>query len=145
MKSQTNYVVYNSPQQVKELDRNNVYDKSRIVTFPGRIYAGEAFPDSQYICQSGPRSTNTNYLMYLERYQHPDTFSRFSYGDCPFGYCNGNYSRGYSVPPSCFREEEPIDMAPPKYYEEKYLDPFSVRTDAYWHQNSTIFTNTSLI
>lgn len=129
--SARNYVRYGDPVERRALDQNNPTDRDRIVVFPGRIYAGEAFPMSQYVCASGPRDTNTNYLFRLERQQHPDHFSLFGYAEMPNGYGTGSYSRGYNTPPACWDEPEPDGMAPARFYADYFHDPYNVRSAAY--------------
>lgn len=135
------YLIYSSNSQVANLDQNTViaggllsgtHDPTqRVTVFPGRIYAAEAFPVSQYVCQSGPRDTHTDYLYRFERFDHPQTFSRFGYADCDNGYCTGNWSRGYKTPGSCFDTPDPAGMAPPRFYTPDYHSPFVADSSIY--------------
>lgn len=121
----SHYVTYNSKNEVAGLDLNSP-STNKAISFPGRIYAGEPFPVNNYICQQGmPRDTRTDYIIGLDRLQHPATFSRFGhYTGCDNEYCSGSYSRGYNAPPQCFNEPDPVDCAPARFYENEFHNPF---------------------
>jgi hypothetical protein len=129
------YVVYNSVNDLRRLDLNNI-DANKTVVFPGYLYGGEALPVSQYMMCSGPRDTRTQYFVDAETNgQHPDHFSRFDYARTFYGYGSGIWMGRYNEPPNCMAESnpQPKDMAPPIFYGEKYLSPFYSDSPAYLH------------
>jgi hypothetical protein len=125
---QTTYVVYNSDFQRRGLDLNKVYGR-RVNEFPNNLYTGEIFPLSQYVVESGPRDSKTNYLYGLERMDHPDQFSRFGYAWCPNGYCSGAWPGRYNEAPGCDNyNEQPANMAPSRFYQGTYVSPYGAES-----------------
>lgn len=127
------YVIYNSPESVGSLDVNGV-DPRYTIEMPNHIYDGEAFPLSQYMCESGPRDTSTNYLYPTEQTSHPDHFSRFAYPYCWNGYCSGHWNGRYNTPPMYWptTDAQPRGLAPKRFYTEpKYTSPYYSDSPAY--------------
>ena len=128
--SSVGYVAYNSLSEVASLNLNDT-DPSQAVVYPLNIYGGETFPLSQYVCQSGPRNLDYDYLIGVERKNHPQQQSRFGYANCENGYCMGIQSRGYITPANCCDNAQPKDMAPAKCYDARYISPFYSDSPAY--------------
>jgi len=127
----TSYVIYNSPEEVEDLDQN-VPKNKHVTVFPVGIYDGPVYPLSQYVAQSGPRNTVYDYLYNAERYDHPPTPSRFGYAAHANGYGVGSWSPGfYNTPACCTGDEIPKNMAPAKYYEDRFRTPYYTDSPAY--------------
>lgn len=129
---QTKYVQYNMVtsdfalgDNPNNLERNTV-NGTKSVVFPLNIYQGNVFPLSQYACESGPRSTEYDYLIFSERDSHPDAPSRFGYANFPNGYGSGIWPGRYCTPAACIpdTDSQPKDMAPARFYTKKYQTPF---------------------
>src|SRR5271154_4755727 len=106
------YLQYNSNKSHLNLNETST---DKIVVLPGRIYAGTPYPVSQYIVESGPRDTTTDYIIDRERLQHPDQFSRFDYSTYG-GWSTGEQTRGYVEPLYCGDDPEPQGLAPERFY-----------------------------
>lgn len=118
------YVVYNNKKQVDNLDLNKIPGRDRLVEFPGFIYQGQPFGPAQYICDDPPRDTNYNYIYGIERLEHPDHFSRFTYGVTDNGYGVGHWPGRYNTPAICqpFTGKDPDNMAPSRFYPTNPLE-----------------------
>lgn len=113
------YIVYNNKQQRDDLNLN-VIQKDQAREFPTKLYSGQPFGVSDYICDDGPRDVDTNYIYNVERLEHPDYFSRFSYGTSDNGYGVGHWPGKYNTPAICqpFTSQDPAFMAPSRFYDE---------------------------
>jgi hypothetical protein len=138
-KPETLYVPYNLVgsyywlgDDYKNLEKNTV-NGSKSTVFPLNIYKGQVFPLSEYICESGPRDSTYDYLIDSERSQHPDAPSRFGYARCFNGYCSGHRPGRYNTNPQCIpdTDSQPRDMAPKRFYTDKYQSPFMGDTPTY--------------
>jgi hypothetical protein len=116
------YVKYNRKNDVKALNMNTVQPGTPINVFPTNIYTGQLFPVPYYICGSGePRDNNTDYIIDVERDQHPDHFSRFSrYAGSDLEYVSGPFNGKYNEGPNCSYDEQPNNMAPARFYDQHF-------------------------
>lgn len=93
------YITYDDPLEVAQLDRNT-YDASRAVVFPRHLYSGNVVPDPHYLCDR-PRDTELNYIIGVERENHPDHYSRFGYARNFYGYSSGHWPGRYQEDREC--------------------------------------------
>jgi hypothetical protein len=123
-----NYVAYNDKDEVFDLDQNvwHVTDED-VQRGAGvrHLYEFPANAPAPFICSRG-RDKELNYLIGIERDDHPDHSSRFGYGRCPYGYCSGHFPGKYITSTMCsVYDPQPNDMAPDRFYTEAYQGPFN--------------------
>ena len=123
MRCNMSYVAYEQLDEVRSLDRNT-YDGNTSTTFPNNIYMGEVQHQPYYAC-SRPRDTDFNYIIGVERDDHPNHFSRFGYARGPLGGHEGAWPGRYATTPGC-EVGEPPNMAPKRFYEPEHTGSFSV-------------------
>lgn len=137
MNVDTSYAFYNSYGSIKNMNKNLV-PVAAASEYPRRLYASEPFGQSkcqplQYSCPAGPRDTEIDYFLVLEKDTHPPHASRFANPWCPNGYCVGNHPGRYNTPPA-FRWQttgQPLNMAPARFYTGKHVDENYVSSPAY--------------
>ena len=128
------YVAYNSDSEVKELDLNH-WDTSPKAIADGasgrHLYKNDPRHSAYYYCYGG-RDHETHYIINKDRDNHPDHFSRFGYARCRNGYCSGAWPGRYNASEECSDyDPQPKDMAPARFYTEKYQGAFVARSQAY--------------
>jgi len=92
------YVKFRKREEVDGLDINRI-DKCDISVFPGGIYERQPVNAAHYICDR--LDNKYDYLIDVERTDHPWHFSRFSYADCPNGYCLGQFPGRFVTSQKC--------------------------------------------
>lgn len=138
MSSDTSYVIYNSPGSVKNMDRNTPKNPTQ---FPLKMYKGSTLNPSktqpQYYRDAGVvpyvRDTKVDYILHVDRDDHPENFSRFGYPWCENGYCTGNHPGRYNTPPGMqwMTRTWPSDLAPKRFYQGVHVDVNYCDSDAY--------------
>jgi len=113
------YVNYNSDKEVCDLDLN-IIDAKKTTVFPAHLYDGFPIHQPYYAC-SRPRDTNTQYIIGVERAEHPDHFSRFGYAKSRNGYGLGHWPGRYRVSEGCCEDDQPQDMAPKQFYKDSCI------------------------
>ena len=119
----TTYAVYNSPSDIKSLDIN-YFDLNKVDEFPRHLYTGDITNTAYYLCPNMPRDKDINYIIDVERDQHPDHFSRFAYGNNRNGYGFGLMVGRYQVAENCREDPQPKDTAPRRFYRDPYMDKY---------------------
>jgi hypothetical protein len=129
------YVQYENESEIKELDQNAwpgpIANKSGSVSYGylGKdlytMFGNGPRRQAYQICEAG-RDVDSHYIIGLERDSHPDHSSRFGYARCRYGYCFGHMPGKYIENDHCAGYDPlPSDMAPERFYTEKYTSPFS--------------------
>jgi len=138
----TTYSFYESYGSIKNLNKNLVA-VDNASQYPRRLYKNEPFNQSkcqplQYTCPAGPRDTEIDYFMFVDKRTHPAHPSRFANPWCENGYCTGNHPGRYNTPPAFMwqTDQQPPNMAPSRFYSGKYIDPNYCSSPAY--ENSAI-------
>ncbi len=125
-----NYVEYNNKEEVEDLDRN-VWKTSPQAIADGasgrHLYKNEPRHSAPYLCFSG-RDPESHYIIGVDRDEHPDHSSRFSYGHCPNGYCTGHWPGRYATSLACSKNIMPPGMAPPRFYSDELSGIFAVKS-----------------
>jgi len=124
MSQNKGYVQYEKDSQIAYLNQNT-FDGDRTVIFPRHLYSGNARQQAYYTCFR-PRDTELNYIIGVERDEHPDHFSHFGYARAPYGYGSGHWPGRYNTSIWCNNDPQPKDMAPSRFYEPINQGPFSI-------------------
>jgi len=88
------------------------------------MYGGNVMQQGYYVC-SRPRDTELNYIIGVERDNHPDHFSHFGYARAPYGYGSGHWPGRYNTSIWCNNDPQPKDMAPERFYGPVHQGPYS--------------------
>lgn len=132
------YTQYNNEYNVRDLDMNTLKPTDRPTQFPTGLYEGPSFMNPTYICDKQPRNSETNYLLGVERFDHPDHFSRYGYANCSNGYCRGPQAgRNYNTAENCPDPIIPQDMAPKRFY--NYSNIYGVNSVGNKYEGSGVF------
>ena len=121
------YIQYNNEQEVNDLDVNyTTFNDLNANAYTRGFYSDVVLPQAPYIC-SRWRDINKSYVMDIERTNHPDHTSRFSYvRGSYYPYVSGHFPGKFIEPPMCSRDIIPEGMAPQRFYSEERLSPFFV-------------------
>lgn len=128
-----NYVMYNDRQEIKDLDRNvwHATDATIADGATGRhLYKNEPRHAPYYTCW-GNNDKEFNYILGVDRDDHPDHSSRFGYARCPNGYCSGHWPGRYISGDACAAfDPQPPNMAPERFYTSDHQGPFQDKSQA---------------
>ncbi len=131
------YIEFHNKKDVRNLDLNvwhypvdNDYPGVNLSGSSGRfLYKNEPRHQPYYLCDPG-RDIEINYIIGTERERHPDHSSRFGYNKAWNGYGSGHWPGRYLESELCsVYDPQPQEMAPTRFYGEKYQGPYVANSE----------------
>lgn len=121
------YIKHAHKSERESLDMNTWKVSNGVKNGTG-VYSSQPHRVSNNLCDKD-RDIDSHYVMHSERTVHPNRPSRFSYMRCKYNYCTGQLPGKYDdhcpgIDPL------PANMAPSRFYQGSYIDPYNVQSMA---------------